>query len=152
MKEQEIFSWNDGFKLGYSPMDKTHEEFVEIVNTMLTCSDSKLAQHLDSFVAHAEDHFSQELCWMKETDFPNTACHAEQHDAVMHSVREVREHLRTGGDPEAARRLAAALAEWFPGHADYLDAALAQWMVKKRVGAVPIVLRRNLGFREDKRD
>ena len=26
---------------------------------------------------------------------------------------------------------AQALADWFPGHADYLDSALAQWMAKR---------------------
>ena len=47
-------------------------------------------------------------------------------------------------EPEG--RLAQALADWFPGHADYLDSALAQWMVKKQLGAIPVVVRKNLKF------
>ena len=42
--------------------------------------------------------------------------------------------------------LAQSLADWFPGHADYLDSALAQWMVKKQLGAIPVVVRKNLKF------
>lgn len=42
--------------------------------------------------------------------------------------------------------LAQALADWFPGQADYLDSALAQWMVKKQLGAIPVVVRKNLKF------
>lgn len=149
MKEEAAFAWHDGFKLGYTPMDETHEEFVEIVNTMLSCPEAELAGHLERFAVHADEHFSQELVWMKATSFPNTDCHAEQHDAVMHSVNEVREYLKAGGEPGEARRLAQALADWFPGHADYLDSALAQWMVKKKLGGVPVVVRRNLSFSEE---
>jgi len=31
-----------------------------------------------------------------------------------------------------------------PGHADYMDASLSQWMCKKKLGGTPIVLRRNI--------
>ena len=47
------------------------------------------------------------------------------------------------------RRLAAALADWFPGHAFHRDSALAHWMVKRSFGGKPVVLRRNLDL--DKR-
>jgi hemerythrin len=146
MKEVAAFPWHDRFKLGYGPMDETHEEFVEIVNSMLTCPESALIQHLEAFAAHAEKHFSEELAWMKTSDFPNTDCHVEQHDEVLRSVYEVLAYLKKGGRLSEVRRLAQALAEWFPGHADYLDSALAQWLVKKKAGGVPIVLRRNVVF------
>jgi hemerythrin len=140
------FTWSDKFNLGYQPMDETHQEFVEIVNALLTAPDADLLAHLDAFMAHGEAHFAQELAWMTATDFPSTDCHAGEHEAVMKSVREVRALIAAGGDPATARGLAAALQDWFPGHADYLDSALAQWMVKKQTGGIPIVLRRNLTF------
>jgi hemerythrin len=48
------------------------------------------------------------------------------------------------GDAQVVRSFAEELAKWFPGHADYLDSALAAWMVKRRHGARPLVLRRNI--------
>lgn len=141
-----VFKWNDSFKLGYTPMDETHQEFVEIVQALLVCPEPDILSHLDQFIVHAESHFSQELAWMKETDFPSTDCHAGEHDAVMKSVHEVRDLVAAGSEPAIARPLAAELARWFPGHADYLDSALAQWLVKKKMGGVPIVVRRNLEF------
>jgi hypothetical protein len=42
------------------------------------------------------------------------------------------------------RRLGSELAAWFPGHADYLDSALAHWMCKRTLGGKPVVLRRNI--------
>ena len=58
---------------------------------------------------------------------------------------QVEERVR-GGDFTIGREFAAELANWFPGHADYLDSALAQWMAKRKLGGVPVVLRRNLQF------
>ncbi|MFC3107278.1 bacteriohemerythrin [Undibacterium arcticum] len=141
------FEWTDNFKLGHAAMDDTHQEFVEIVNRMLECPPEELAQHLDEFAVHGESHFSQENTWMQETDFPSMKCHIDEHAAVMKSVHEVRQLLADGKDPAIARGLAAELAKWFPGHADYLDSALAQWLVKKSQGGVPVVLRRNMSFK-----
>jgi hypothetical protein len=36
------------------------------------------------------------------------------------------------------------LFEWFPGHADYLDSALAAWMTKQTMGGKPVVFRRSI--------
>ena len=60
----------------------------------------------------------------------------------MKSIEGVRRRVAQG-DADAARRLARALADWFPGHADYMDAALAHWMCKQRLGGKPVVVRRH---------
>jgi hemerythrin len=52
--------------------------------------------------------------------------------------------VREGRDPAIARSLAEELARWFPGHADYMDAPLSQWMVKRRHGGAPVVIKRNV--------
>lgn len=78
---------------------------------------------------------------MAETSFPPMDCHVDEHNAVMASLRQV-EALNSDRKPEIIRSLARELVRWFPGHADYLDSALAQWMAKRRMGGVPVVLRR----------
>ena len=142
------FEWTDAYLLGYQPMDDTHREFVEIVDAMLNAEDAGFAACLDAFAAHAETHFEQERVWMEKTDFPAKDCHIDEHAAVMKSVYEVIKLVAEGDVPEG-RRLAAELQRWFPGHADYLDASLAQWMVKKSLGGAPIVLKRNVVVRDD---
>jgi len=134
-------AWNDEHLLGYGPMDDIHREFVEIVHAMQVVAGEALPALLERFVAHAERHFGEEAAWMSASDYPARDCHVEEHDRVMASVREVKE-LVAAGDIDVARRLARALEEWFPGHATYMDSALAQWMVKRSAGGVPIVLRR----------
>ena len=66
---------------------------------------------------------------------------ADEHAAVMRSVAEVRERVAQG-DIAVGRSLAQELARWFPGHADYLDSALAAWMCKRQFGGKPVVLQR----------
>ena len=136
------FDWTDRYLLGYTSMDDTHREFVTLVDTLLTAPDAGLAQALDAFAAHAVAHFEQEDGWMRGTDFPAADCHIDEHAKVLASVREVQQEL-AAGNVVLARELAQALMDWFPGHADYMDSALAQWMVKRSHGGAPLVFRRD---------
>jgi len=137
--------WSDAYLLGFGPMDETHQEFVEIVNSMLTAEGSAMAEMLALFERHTSAHFDQEARWMEETEFPARQCHLDEHNAVLKSLREVRV-LVDQGDIAVARRFATELKKWFPAHAQYLDSAVAQWMVKRRLGGLPVVLKRNLGL------
>lgn len=124
-------------------MDDTHREFVDIVGRMLEASQSELLDLIDEFIRHAVIHFGEEASWMEATSFPASQCHIDEHNAVMKSVNEVRS-LVLAGNELIGYELAKELAAWFPAHADYLDSALAQWMVKQDFGGVPLVFKRNM--------
>jgi hemerythrin-like metal-binding protein len=124
-------------------MDDTHKEFVERLDALLAAEDGEFLERLEAFERHAIAHFAEEDAWMQRTGFPPKECHIDEHAAVLASVRQVLELVRQG-DIAEGRRLAAALADWFPGHAFHLDSALAHWMVKRSFGGKPVVLRRNL--------
>lgn len=147
MNPVENFQWTDAFLLGYQPMDDTHREFVELVNAMLAADDADLAALLERFSGHALAHFEHERIWMQESNFPATDCHVDEHEAVMKSVEQVG-MIVAAGNIDEGRRLARELAKWFPGHADYMDASLAQWMVRRSTGGAPIVLRHGAAKRE----
>ncbi|WP_199203020.1 bacteriohemerythrin [Paraburkholderia madseniana] len=135
-------SWHDGFLLGFAQMDETHREFVDCVAALQQCDEAAVPRTLAAFEKHAVAHFEQEEQWMQDTSFPAAQCHADEHAAVLRSVREVAQMLRDGAACQVARELAEALAGWFPGHADYMDAALSHWMSKRTHGGLPVVLRR----------
>lgn len=137
------FSWSDTFVLGYQPMDHTHEEFVEIVNELVHCPDDDFVAVMGKFQVHALSHFGLEDQWMRETEFPAGDCHIGEHAAVMASFEEVFA-LAKKGDTQTGRGFAKELQKWFPGHADYLDSALAHWMFKRTHGGKPVVLRRTI--------
>lgn len=141
-----VLSWSDAFLLGFGPMDATHEDFVRCVTAVQQATDADLPAAMDALARHLREHFSQEDQWMRETGFPPRDCHIDEHAAVLKSVEEV-QALLADGDVNEPRRLANALADWFPGHADYLDSALSHWMCKQRLGGKPVVIRRNLDLR-----
>ena len=140
MRLNDEFAQRD-FRLGWGPLDEVHEEFVHLVRMLAIATDDEVARALRAVQQHCQGHFGQEDAWMKETGFPAFACHAQEHAAVLASIDGVMRKV-AAGDFQAARRLADALMEWFPAHADHLDSALAHWMCHRRLGGKPVVLHR----------
>lgn len=137
--------WSDDRLLGYGPMDKTHREFYDVVFALLTCTANTAMQALSAVQAHAQAHFDEENGWMRDTRFPAGECHIDEHDAVLCSLAEVEQLLRQGtADHHLAHDLAQHLLSWFPGHADYMDSALAAWMSKRQYGGKPVVIKPRL--------
>lgn len=132
--------------MGHGPMDRTHQEFVVLIDRLLQASEGEMAALMAALAEHTEEHFTTENRWMEESAFPPRQCHIDEHAAVLKSIEEVRA-LVNQGDCSAVHALAQALADWFPAHADYLDSALAHWLCKQQMGGKPVVLRRNLELR-----
>lgn len=139
------YSWHDGLALGYFEMDETHHEFVLRVNALLVAPDEELGAVLQDLKTHLNAHFQQEDGWMIKSDFPAKECHINEHKAVLETVAKI-EVLLEQGDVAVCRKLADELMDWFPGHANYLDSALAHWLCKRMHGGAPLVLRRNMTF------
>jgi hemerythrin len=136
-------AWSDDLLLGHPAMDRTHREFVDLVQAMARSADAELARQLRVFIGHAQAHFGEEDRDMAETAFPAAACHADEHAAVLSSAHEVLARVE-GGDVQLGRAFVAELARWFPSHVAHLDSALAHWLVKRRHGGAPVVVRREL--------
>ena len=134
--------WRDGFLLGHEPLDDMHREFVEVVGALQVADDADLPAALARVTEHLVAHFEQEDRWMHSTAYPATECHVNEHAAVLATARAMPTLLAEQG-AHVVRRFAQELASWFPGHADYLDAPLAHWMVHQRFGAgKPVVIKR----------
>lgn len=139
--DSKTLKWNEMFLLGQSRMDATHRDFVEVVCRLQMAPDAELASALANVISHLVHHFQDEDSSMEQTNYPAMACHVAEHAAVLATGRNVVVALGKG-DTALCRRYANELARWFPGHADYLDAPLAQWLSHKRFGGIPVVLKR----------
>lgn len=140
---RESFLWNDARLLGFKPMDETHEEYYQLAQRLLISDESTMLDALLAFEEHAVRHFEQEDEWMRSTNFPPRDCHIEEHEKLLKSTRWVIEQIRNRqADLALVHEFAVFLFQWFPGHADYLDSALAAWMSKQMYGGKPVVLRR----------
>jgi hemerythrin-like metal-binding protein len=138
-------TWSDARLLGFTPMDDVHKEFYLVALKLVTCTDATAAEAIEQFEQHAISHFEQEDEWMRTTNFPPRDCHIDEHAAVLKSVGEVKAAVVAGLAGEAlVHDLGLHLFEWFPGHADYLDSALAAWMTKQTMGGKPVVFRRSI--------
>lgn len=119
-----LIEWSQELVLGQPAMDGTHREFVELLNRLGDAEEGNLLARLDAFIAHTESHFGQEEAWMEAMQFPPLHCHRAEHDGVLEIMREVRKRI-AGGEPHYGQVLATAIAEWFPLHAQSMDAMLA---------------------------
>lgn len=135
--------WHDGLMLGFAPMDSVHEELLNLLATLRHAPDVGMSAALERMAVHSRDHFNAEEAWMAETGFPGQSCHAAEHDAVMRPIEGVKGRVALG-EFSVARRLEMELFAWFPADANYLDSALAHWVIRQRHGGNPMVLRRAL--------
>lgn len=141
MTETSEFVWREDFTLGHHAMDETHHEFVTCVNALLTAKDRQLEQALDAFEAHARRHFGEEDADMRETAYGSAGCHIDEHAAVLKSIDDVREMLARGRT-EVVRTFGYALMDWFPEHVRVMDQGLASWLIQRKLGGSPVVIRR----------
>jgi hemerythrin len=136
--------WSDRYACGFAPMDRHHEEFVSLLAAMDGCARAALPCLMHELLVQCERHFEEENELMLATECPAADCHIAEHDAVLASVREVCAIIEPARQAAVAQRLVEQLRVWFEAHVTHLDSAVAQWVVRRRLGGIPVVVRRNL--------
>jgi len=119
--------WGADLQSGDTRMDETHEEFVDMLARLRATPHADQLPLYRELIQHTVDHFAQEDRWMVAVGFSADNCHASQHSSILDTMRTVETHYLQG-DLEIIDRMAAALAEWFPMHAQSMDAGLAKHM------------------------
>jgi hemerythrin-like metal-binding protein len=119
--------WSDALSLNLPEMDETHREFVALLAVVSDATDEHLLDAWAALVDHTDAHFTQEDVWMRQTRFASGNCHSTQHKVVLIVMREGLVQ-GTAGRLDAIRQMASELADWFPKHAQTMDAALALHM------------------------
>jgi len=117
--------WTDALRLQHDELDRTHEEFVALLNAFHDAADADALPRFRELLAHTEAHFAMEEDWMARLGFEAENCHQRQHRMVIELMRAVLQHAEAD-DRDPLQRIAPALAEWFPQHAAQMDAALVE--------------------------
>lgn len=117
--------WSADLQTGDDRMDQTHEAFVDLLAQLRGLQDEDPLPLFRELVTHTIEHFEQEDRWMVATGFSADNCHSLQHRSILDTLQAVETHYLQG-DTEIIGRMADALAEWFPMHAQTMDAGLAQ--------------------------
>lgn len=119
--------WSDALALQHPQLDQTHEEFVALLGELQALLADGEADPLPLYarlLAHTEAHFGMEEGWMAATGFAPDNCHSRQHAMVLDVMRQVQVHCHREADLAPLRNLATELVNWFPAHAEMMDAAL----------------------------
>lgn len=126
-------AWTDSLVLNNSKLDATHQEFIELLNAFGAALDAGAAAlpAYDALLAHTEAHFAMEEDWMARVGFEPENCHASQHAMVLRVMREALRYANELNDREPLGILRGELAQWFPQHAEMMDAALV-WTMEQR--------------------
>lgn len=127
--------WSDALSLDLPLMDDTHREFVDLLAAVDDAADDAVIAAWRALIDHTQVHFDQEDRWMHETRFAAGNCHSVQHKVVLDVMREGLKRAETG-DIELLRMLVGELAQWFPQHAQSMDAGLALHL--RRCGHDPL--------------
>ena len=117
--------WSAALQTGDARMDDTHVEFVDLLARLRALPAEEQLPLFRELKAHTVEHFAQEERWMLATGFTADNCHAGQHRSILDTMQAVEDHFLKG-DEAIIGRMADGLAEWFPVHAQTMDAGLAQ--------------------------
>lgn len=130
MSAVNTLNWTEAFVLGDARTDHTHQEFIDLVNATTAAAPQDKLGLYQELLAHTVEHFAQEERWMRACGIPEDFCHFGQHNSVLEVMKEV-ERRALNGEPEYIASMIEALVEWFPGHAESMDAGLVSYLQEK---------------------
>lgn len=138
-----IIEWcDDRFLLGIDDMDRTHIEFVNLVNSMEVASGDEFIRLFDAMLAHTRAHFEQENRLMVKHDFAAIAEHRDEHERMLGEMTRFSRSNHKGRVAFGRNYVSDSLAQWFPLHAATMDSALAAH-IKSRMtvsGIIPVTV------------
>jgi len=123
-------SWSQELVLGDDRTDATHQEFINLLNATSEAHEHEKLSLYQSLVEHTVEHFGQEERWMLANGIPAEHCHFSQHSSVLEVMKEV-ERRALKGETALIGQMLEALVEWFPMHAQNMDAGLVEFLREK---------------------
>jgi hemerythrin-like metal-binding protein len=118
------------FRLGLDDMDRTHLEFIELVNRLAQADDAGFPALFDALIAHTEAHFEREDQWMTASGFPALQEHRGEHRRVLADLRTLGQRAAGGRLTLGRAYVREQLPPWFALHAATMDSALAARLKK----------------------
>lgn len=117
-------------QLGYTEMDKSHNEFVELVNKLVIADNTEFTNLFQDLQHHTEMHFCEEYLLMKKSNFPALAEHHSEHQRVLGQLAYFRARVGLGHIKLARAFIREQLPFWFRTHILTMDSALAAHLTR----------------------
>ena len=120
-----ILDFDARFLLGVPAMDRTHREFVDLVNSMAAAANATFAYLYPELVNHTRAHFANEEVLMQQSGFPAIKEHTDEHARVRGEMDGFGLRVGSGRIALARAYVVEQLPAWFALHAVTMDSALA---------------------------
>jgi hemerythrin len=129
-------------EVAIASMNTTHENEIDIINTLYELItknlegqsvETNLAQAVETFATHVEEHFSGEEEMMEKTGFPAFSVHKNEHDRVRAELFGI---IATWRENKNIQPLADYLKNihpvWAKNHIATMDAMTAYFILQAR--------------------
>lgn len=126
-------AWDEVLSVGNEEIDEDHHRLVDLFN-MLNHSVSEgkdpeyLAALLDELINCTVWHFSHEERLMLQYGYPEYAEHKEEHQALIESVKKLRDKILKEGKLVASEKDLEFLETWLTGHILGYDMKLGSYL------------------------
>ena len=121
-----IDEFESRFRLGIPAMDRSHREFVDLVNRMDRATDASFAYLFSDLIHHTRAHFATEEVLMRATGFAESQPHRDEHARVLEEMERLGGRLGHGRLALARAYVREQLPAWFERHANLMDSPLAE--------------------------
>lgn len=116
----------DTLKVGVDSIDRRHEEFYALFETLKNASNSDFLEAFDAVILHTKGHFAEEEADMEKIVYPNKAEHIQEHKKALDEMTYFREKASSGKLVFAKAYASDRLGDWFRNHLLNMDSDLAR--------------------------
>lgn len=117
--------------LGVASMDRTHTEFIDLVNRLCRADKTHFVDLFIDLLEHTENHFAAENASMQASGFPAIHEHMEEHWRVLGEMSRIANRVAGGSLLLGRAYVRDSLPEWFRLHLLTMDSALAAHMQRR---------------------
>lgn len=128
-----VFNWDEQrHALGDGDMDRTHQEFIALVNQTARAGNDDFAPQLVLLQRHTQQHFEREEQLMQDCNFPASEEHKAEHQRILGELQQFTLRAQQGRTSLARAYVQESLPGWFHLHTATMDSALAAHLLTCR--------------------
>ena len=125
--------WDDVYSVGFKPIDDQHKQLVLMINELFdeckqgaAAADSAFFKTIKKAVEYARNHFTDEVKYITQVNYPNLTEHRKQHDDFVTTVLKSMSEFEAGNT--APIELAQFLKKWLLNHIAISDKQYAPFL------------------------
>lgn len=118
-------------QLGNDEIDRTHHEFIVLVNSLATANKMEFSNTFQKLFDHTRIHFAHEMELMESSKFPAISEHHADHQRILGELERFNGKIKNGQLTFARAYITEKLPEWFRIHVSMMDSALVAHLNKE---------------------